>query len=366
MPLNLDVSKYVRTLERRCVVFSRTVTVCLLIASAAAGWEHTPEIHADIMLDYLVFSGDSVYSAQGYLIEESDRFRIRKAAVSLHGRAGEIITYEAEAAMASCAGGTGLSIMEAGVFLEPEGSPVRLGMGQLHAMRGFSMGEECGHSLLLEKPVWSKTLSPACHSLGALAEFELPCGLSGQAGIYNGPSGSLEDDWDAVGWLAWNTPVDGLRLGGFVERTHLEMNPQSEGPEEADRYGIGVDMDNGSLFGRVEYSAMSGVPMMSLPQSCEEIASQVENTGLLIQAGYGFGPVSEFITGVRPYAGYQIWNRWSNAEAGDWDFGWLEAGVQVNLDAGSWLTLGWSEPVQAPEGSPEESSLIVVRLATEI
>jgi len=347
-------------------VFSRMVTVSLLISFAAAGGEYMPQVHADIILDFLSFSGDSVYSAQGYPMEESDRFRIRKAAVSLNGRAGEMITYEAEAAMASCAGGTGLSIMEAGVFLEPEGSPVRLGMGQLHAMRGFSMGEECGQTLLLEKPVWSKTLSPACHSLGALVEFEIFGGLSGQTGIYNGPSGSLEDSWDAVGWLEWASPVDGLSLGGFMERTHLEMDPQSEGPEEADRYGFGADMNNGSLYGRVEYSAMSGVPMMSLPQGCEEIASQVENTGLLIQAGYGFDPGSEIITGVRPYAGYQLWNRWSNAEAGDWDFGWLETGVQVNIDTGSWLTLGWSEPVQSPDGSPEESSLMVVRLATEI
>lgn len=342
----------------------------LLLAASAAFALNAPEIEADLILDYMNFSGDSLYNSQGVYTEEMNRFRIRKVAVCVKGSAGEMVTYEAEAAMASCTGGTTLSVMEAGVFVEPENSPVRVGIGQLHAMRGFSMGEECGHSLMLEKPSWKNTVAPACHSLGGVMEFSFPIGragdISGQLGCFNGTTGSVDEDWDAVGWLQYDTPLQGLSLGGFVEKMHLEMDPQSEGIEEADRFGVGLNMDDGALFGRVEYVAVKGIPMISRPSGCQEICTNMENAGLLVQAGYSFNPGLTWATAIRPYAGYDQWDRWSNADEGDWKYSWMEAGVQVNLEPESWVTLAWRSPAGTPEDQPEDSSLLVLRMGTKI
>jgi hypothetical protein len=222
-------------------------------------------VGADIILEYLNFSGDSTYNAQGIFSEETNRYRLRKVAVLIEGRAGDNVTYFGEAAMASCGGGTNVSIAEAGVFVDPADVPFRIGIGQLHAMRGFSLGEECGQTILLDKPVWHKTVSPSCHSLGAVSEFEIDLNGSGsfssQLGYFNGTSGTSEEDWDFVGWLQYHTPVEGLSVGGFYEKMHLEMNPETEGYEDADRFGAGIEMDNGTVMARVEYTAITGVPM---------------------------------------------------------------------------------------------------------
>ncbi|PIE52025.1 hypothetical protein CSA37_08680 [Candidatus Fermentibacteria bacterium] len=347
------------------------VAVMALAASAAWALEfETPHVGADLILEYLHFSGDSVYNAQGIYMGDENRFRIRKVAVLLEGRAGENISYMAEAAIAACGGGSNLSIMEAGIFIDPAEIPFRIGLGQLHASRGYSLSEECGQMLLLEKPVWRKTVVPSCHSMGALSEFEAGLGsagsISSQIGYYNGSSGTSEEDWDFVGWLQYHTPVEGLSAGGFYEKLHLDMNFENEGLEEGERMGFGLDMDNGTVAARVEYLAMTGVPVASVPAGCTATGEEVENTGLLFQAGYTFDPGVYWATGIRPYAGYQVWDRWSNADDGDWKFSWMEAGVQVNIEPESWVNLGWRGPAGTPEDHPEDSSVLVFRMGTEI
>lgn len=347
--------------------------IALLVLAASAAWAlefETPHVGADIILEYLHFSGDSVYNSQGIFSEETNRFRIRKVAFILDGRVDESISYFCETAVASCGGGSNLSIMEAGLFFDPIDVPFKIGIGQVHAMRGYTLGEECGSTVLMEKPVWKNTVSPACHSLGAVSDFEINMGSSGaisaQVGYFNGTSGTSEEDWDMVNWLQYHTPVEGLSVGGFYEKMHLEMNPQVEGIEDADRYGAGIDMDNGAVAARVEFVSISGIPMATRPAGCDENCEDIENTGLLLQAGYTFTPNVNWTTGIRPYAGYQAWDRWSNAESGDWQYSWMEAGVQVNVNPDSWVTVGWRGPAGTPEGQPEDSSVMVLRLGTEI
>lgn len=342
-----------------------------VLSMAAAGYcldFEGPEIGAEVIMEYIAQSGDSAYTGQGIFLGASDRFNLRKVSVGVAGRAGALVTYDAEAAVASCAGGQNLTIHEAGIYLEPENSFFRLGMGQLHARRGYTAGEECGHTLLLEKPVWQKTLSPQCHSIGGLFEFNTSLGsagdLSGQAGCFNGANGSFEDEWDITGWLRYSLPFAGLSAGGFIERMHLEMDPLSEGIESAARAGFGVNMDNGGVHCRMELISMEGVPMASRPEGCQERAQDVENTGLLIQGGYLLD--SALPVDIRPYAGYQVWDRWSNSVEGDYRFSWVEAGVQVKMDHDSWMTLAWRGPTATPEGSSEDSSVAVLRFGTEI
>lgn len=349
------------------------IAIAILALATSAVWAldfETPHVGADIILEYLHFSGDSVYNSQGIFSEEINRYRIRKVAFLLDGRVGENISYFCETAVASCGGGSNLGIMEAGIFIDPVNVPFKVGIGQLHAMRGYSLGEECGYSVLLEKPVWRKTVSPGCHSLGSVSEFEVnlgtPGALSAQIGYFNGTTGTSEKDWDMVGWLQYHMPLEGLSVGGFYEKMHLEMNPELEGIEEADRFGAGIDMDNGSVAARVEFVSISGIPMATRPMGCEDNCEDIENSGLLVQAGYTFPLDVSWATGVRPYAGYQAWDRWSNADSGDWLYSWMEAGVQVNIEPESWITVGWRGPAETPEGQAEDSSVMAVRLGIEI
>jgi len=347
------------------------IAMLALVASTAWALEFdTPHIGADIILEYLSFDGDSVYNNHGVYVDDANRYRIRKVAVLMDGRAGNNISYFGEVAVASCGGGSNLSVMEVGVFIDPIDSPFKVGIGQLHANRGYSLKEECGYSVLLEKPVWRNTVVPACHSLGAVTEFDIDLGsfgaFSSQIGYYNGTSGTVEEDWDMVGWLEYHSPVEGLSVGGFYEKLHLEMDFESDGLEEADRFGIGIDLDNGEIAGRVEFVSMSGIPIITRPAGCEENSGEVDNTGLLVQAAYTFRTDLSWAIGIRPYAGYQAWDRWSNADSGDWEYSYVEAGVQVNIDPESWITVGWRGPAGTPEGQPENSSVVVVRLGTEI
>ena len=347
------------------------ITILTLVVSAAGALDfETPHVGADIILEYLHFSGDSVYNSQGIFSEETNRYRIRKVAFLLDGRVGENVSYFCETAVASCGGGSNLGVMEAGVFIDPKDVPFKIGVGQLHAMRGFSLGEECGHSVFMEKPVWKNTVSPACHSLGAVSEFEVDLGGSGafstQIGYFNGTSGTVEEDWDMVGWLQYHTPLEGLSVGGFYEKMHIEMNPELEGIEEAERLGAGIDMNNGSVVARVEFVSILGIPMATRVAGCEENCEDIENTGLLVQAGYTFPLAVSWAIGIKPYAGYQAWDRWSNADSGGWQYSWMEAGVQLNIEPESWVTVGWRSPAETPEGQPEDSSVMVVRIGTEI
>lgn len=349
------------------------ITIAILALAVSTAWAleiETPHIGADIILEYLYFDGDSVYNSHGVYSSETNRYRIRKVAILAEGRVGENISYFGEVAVASCGIGSNLSVMEAGIFVDPKDFPFKIGIGQLHAMRGYSLGEECGHTVLLEKPVWRKTVVPACHSLGTITEFDINMGAAGsfssQIGYYNGTSGTVEEDWDMVGWLQYHAPVEGLSIGGFYEKLHLEMNPESEGIEEGDRFGVGIDLDTGSIVARVEYLSISGIPMITRPSGCEISCEDIENTGLLLQAGYTFTPDVSWATGIRPYAGYQAWDRWSNADSGDWQYSWMEAGIQVNIDPESWVTVGWRGPAGTPEDQPEDSSVMVVRMGTEI
>ncbi len=346
------------------------VTLALAATAASAIEFETPEIGADIIMEYLHFSGDSTYSDQGYYTADQNRYRIRKVAIHIEGRAGDYISYFGEAGIASCGGGSNISVKDAGIFVDPLDLPFRIGIGQLHAARGFSMLEECGAMLLLEKPRWAKTLAPSCHALGSITEFEVGLGSAGsfssQLGYFNGSSSTVEADWDFVGWLQYHTPVEGLSLGGFYEKLHIEMDPEVEGYEEAERFGVGVDMSNGALEARAEYISMTGIPIASKIFGIESGCADIENTGLLFQAGYTIDPDLTWVTGVRPYAGYQIWDRWSNADEGDWRFSWLEAGVQVNVETDSWITIGWRGPAGTPDDQPEDSSVLVVRMGTEI
>jgi hypothetical protein len=339
----------------------------LAVSGAASAFElEPPEIGGTVAIDFVSYAEDSTWSPQGVFVEAPNRFLLRKVSVHVAGQAGSIASYEAEAGIASCGGGSTVSVHEAVLLLHPWGDGFRFGIGQLHGTRGFTMGEECTETLLAEKPPWFRTVAPVCHTLGALVESDIPMdeagSLSIQAAYFNGPSGTLEEQYDALFWLRYDLPLEGLAVGGFYEDMKMEMDATQEGPEPADRFGGGIDYSSPTLLARVEYVGLKGIPAVSRLAGIEDNPQDIENTGLMAQAGYRIETDLFWLTAVTPYAGYEAWNRWSNAPSGDYEFSEIHAGVRLDVSDDAGLVVEWNGPASTPDEMPEASSVLTLRL----
>ncbi|MCK4672003.1 MAG: hypothetical protein KAT47_05610, partial [Candidatus Aegiribacteria sp.] len=308
--------------------------LCICVSSMALELE-MPEIGGHILIDYLSMSQDSSYNQSGVFAGASNRFRVRKATIEIKGAAGELIEYEASFGLASCLGsGMTMALMEAGIRVSPLGDErIVLGMGMFHVRRGFELGEDCGQTLTAEKPMFRKVVSPSCHPLGAVLETDLNLGtiggLEAQIAYANGNNGTINEEHDANFAIFYRLPVEGLTIGGFYNDLAMEMNPENEGNEDASRYGLGLDYEADGIAVRAEMIQIEGILPGMRPQGCSDTGENVENMCLLAQAGYSFNTRSEEIPLITPYLSYQSWDRWSNADSGDYEFSWITGGVKT-------------------------------------
>ena len=344
------------------------VVLCFSVSSTALELE-MPEIGGSIMIDYLSMSQDSSYNQSGVFVAASNRFRVRKATIEVSGNAGELIEYEASFGLASCLGsGNTIALMEAGIRVSPlEDERIVLGMGMFHVRRGFELGEDCGKTLTAEKPMFRTVVSPSCHPLGAVLETDLNLGsiggLEAQIVYANGNTGTIDEEHDANFALFYRLPATGLTIGGFYNDLAMEMNPENEGYEDASRYGFGLDYEADRIAVRTEMINVKGVMPGMRPQGCSDTGENVENMCLLAEAGYSFNTGSEAITSITPYLNYQSWDRWSNADSGDYEFSWLTGGVKTCIGSpDSYLTLDYRIPTTTPDGLKKDASVMTVRL----
>ncbi len=342
--------------------------LCFSVSSVALELE-MPEIGGNIMIDYLSISQDSSYNQSGVFVTASNRFRVRKATLEISGAAGELIEYEASFGIASCLGsGMTMALMEAGIRVSPlEDERIVLGLGMFHVRRGFELGEDCGQTLTAEKPMFRKAVSPACHPLGALLETDISLGtiggLEAQIVYANGNNGTINEEHDANFALFYRLPVKGLTIGGFYNDLAMETNPESEGYEDASRYGIGLDYEADGIAVRTEMIQIKGILPGMRPSGCSDTGENVENMCLLAEAGYSFNTGSEAVPSITPYLNYQSWDRWSNADSGDYEFSWITGGVKTCIGSpDSYLTLDYRIPSATPDGLNEDASVLTARL----
>ncbi|NOQ22344.1 MAG: hypothetical protein GQ565_06810 [Candidatus Aegiribacteria sp.] len=341
--------------------------LCFSVSSMALELE-VPEIGGQILLDYLSISRDSSYNGSGKFVAASNRFRVRKATLEISGTAGELIRYEASFGISSCQGsGTIMALKEAGIRVMPFGDDrIILGMGMFHVRRGFELGEDCGNTLTTEKPMFKKVISPVCHPLGALLETDINLGtiggIEGQIAYANGNSGTLNEEHDANFALFYRLPVEGLAIGGFYNDLALEMNPELEGYEDASRYGFGLDYEANGIAVRTEIVHVKGVLPGMRPQGCSVTGENVENICMFAEAGYSFDTGSEAIPSTTPYINYQSWDRWSNADSGDYEFSWITGGVKTCIGSpDTYITLDYRIPAATPDGLNEDASVLTAR-----
>ena len=342
--------------------------LCFSVSSVAFELE-TPEIGGHIMIDFLSMSQDTSYNQSGMFLPASNRFSVRKATIEIKGDAGELIEYEATFGLASCLGsGMTMALMEAGIHVLPlRDERIALGLGMFHVRRGFELGEDCGQTLTAEKPMFRTVISPSCHPLGAVLETDLSLGAIGdieaQIVYANGNNGTLKEEHDANFALFYRLPVAGLTIGGFYTDLVMEMNPEIEGCEDASRYGLGLDYEANGAAVRAEMIHIKGVMPGMRPQGCSDTGENVENNCLLAQGGYSFNTGSESIPSITPYLSYQSWDRWSNADSGDYEFSWLTGGVKTCIGSpDTYITLDYRTPSATPDGSSEDASVLTARL----
>ena len=342
--------------------------LCFSVSSSALELE-IPEISGSILIDYLSMSQDSSYNQSGVFVAASNRFRVRKAVIEVSGDAGELIEYEASFGLASCLGsGMIMTLMEAGIRVSPLGDErIVLGMGMFHVRRGFELGSDCGQTLTAEKPMFRTVVSPSCHPLGAVLETDLSLGaiggLEAQIVYANGNTGSINEEHDANFALFYRLPIEGITIGGFYNDLAMEMNPETEGCEDASRYGFGLDYEAGGIEVRAEMIQVKGVLPGMRPQGCSDTGENVENMCLLAQTGYSFNTGSEEIPLITPYISYQSWDRWSNADSGDFEFSWITGGVKTCIGGpNTYITLDYRVPATTPDGLNEDASVLTARL----
>ena len=344
------------------------VILCFAASSMALELE-VPKIGGSVLIDYLNMSQDSSYNQSGVFLAASNRFSVRKATLEVSGTAGELIKYEASFGVASCLGsGMTMALMEAGIRVSPlEDEKIVLGMGMFHVRRGFELGEDCGKTLTAEKPMFRTVVSPSCHPLGAVLETDLSLGAIGgletQITYANGNNGTLDKEHDANFALFYQLPVAGLTIGGFYNDLTMEINPEIDGCEDASRYGFGIDYEADGIAVRTEMINVKGVMPGMRPQGCSDAGENVENKCLLAQAGYSFSTGSESIPSITPYFNYQSWDRWSNADSGDYEFSWLTGGVKTCIGSpDTYITLDYRMPTTTPEELNEDASVMTARL----
>lgn len=362
------------------IVGSGLIGLLLLSPPAFALDPTPPEVHVAMAMQYENFGKEGPQLATSFG-PGKDRFAVRHAALEISGAFGPRWEYSLEAGTATCAGGTGFMLMEAGAFYRIA-EPLSIGLMKGHILRGFELHDECTDVLTAEKPLWSQTFAP-CHPTGAVGEIDisLPAGmrLEGQLALLNGGAdGTLEDEHSVNIGLLLRAPRKGLSVGGFfnpVKEATGEFDPVTWEPfhEEGYRFGLGLDFAGETLSFRSEYyrgrcfSAGNGMGAMPLDDSISP--GDHEMKAFYIETGYRIPIGRVSIPAVQPYARYQYWDRFSNSEE-NYGVDYLTAGVTVSLaETAGILRFEYETPVDTPgiilgTAVEEEAGRFIVRMQT--
>ncbi len=330
--------------------------ISVLAMSIALTAIDMPEIELDIVLDAHFYSGDTANEGD---FDTTNRYQIRKAAVSLEGVLTDRVEYAMEFGVATCIGsGDQLRIMEAVVMYELL-DDVHVGLKQGHVLKGFAARRECSAQLSMEKPVFMSTLSD-CHPQGAVLNGNFDLGgnmaLEAELSLMNGPNGTLDGEHDYNLGMIFKTPVQGLDLAGYynlTERQYYDEDYQQYS-EDGFRAGGGIEYRNHNVWSTFEYYVGEG-----FERDDQKIAAWYAQLGYDAQVGI------ERLRSIQPFVRYESWDRDIDADE-EQLYTYLEAGINVHVSDNTMLRGAFRTNTDTPNGVEEDPDSFIIRLQTGI
>ena len=339
---------------RRVVFLITLIYCCFALVHAQPA---LPQVHAGIMLDFNSFSGNDANTGD---YNTSNRFQIRKAALTINGRIGEYISYGIEGGVATCVGsGTGLKLMESEIDYHLNEN-ITLSVKQGHVLRGFSGITECSVRVPMERPIFYTAMS-TCHPTGFVANFQydLPyeADIEVETAFMNGGgNNTLDGEKDYNFGTIINTPISGLAVTGVYNMVSKEYYLDNS-MKSKDGYrtigGVKYDFANVNITG--EYYTGKGF----------DTKDREYNAYYLLGSYKIETKITERINYIQPFVRYSYWDKAAELDT-EQEFGYLDAGLIISLDAYTKLKFNYKKNITTPNGINEEPSSFVARLQVNI
>lgn len=346
----------------RKTTLSLTLTVLALPLLSWGNVITPPEVHGYVALDGKWYFGEDDPD-QGFQVPDN-QIVLRQASVEVIGNLGAYFHYNAEVGALTCPGGyTGpqARLLEAGVFFTPFNS-LTIGLSKGHFLKGFELRDECLNVLTLEKPRFAPTFA-TCHPIGLVIgldhNFTENTGLEVELAFLNGPSGTIDEEYDANIGLIFRTPLPGLSVGGYFNpiKTDFELDGSAE---TGQRYGFGASYNYWGILAQGEYYFLEG----AYSNYAEVTSEELKMRAFYVQGGYRIDlPMWEYAF-VFPLVMYQHWDQGQNVD-GDQVYSYATVGATLGFqpyeDYRAEVKLGYELPVSEPEGTYEQEKRFVAR-----
>ncbi|MBI9032215.1 hypothetical protein JEZ13_09480 [bacterium] len=314
-----------------------------------------PQVHAGIMLDLNTYRGEGANIGS---YNTSNRFQVRKAAITVNGRVGENVDYAIETGICSCVGGgTGLQLLEAEIDYHLNEN-ISLGIKQGHVLRGFAGTTECLARIPMERPVFSLSMTN-CHPTGFVANFQynLPynADIEFETAFMNGDT-SLDGEKDYNFGTIINTPISGLAVTGVYNLVEKKYYLDG-GMKSKDGYraigGLKYDFHDFNIT--AEYYTGKGFQTKDTENDAYYILGSYRiNTNFFNRIEY-----------LQPYARYSFWDKAAESNAGK-EYDYLDLGLVISLDAHTKLKFNYTDPMSIPSDKLDEPATFTARIQVSI
>lgn len=313
-----------------------------------------PKIHTSIVLDGKFYGKGESNTG---LYDSSNRFQVRKAALTFSGKIEKYLSYDIEYGISTCVGnGVEFKLMDASIAYELfENTELRIQQG--HVLRGFAGSTECSERLTAEKPGFYKTFA-TCHPTGFVfntvqqimpdAEIEI------ELGALNGIGGTLDGEYDYNAGMIFYTPLQGFDVTANYNFTqHKYINDAYEQfSSEGFRAIFGARYQNYNIDATAEYFVGKGFGGND---------PDLHKEAYYAQLGYALNIESERLKYIKPYAKYEHINAHANNPT-DTTFKYLEAGLIFSLNSYTKLRISHNQELERPEGIEQKASEFLARL----
>ena len=334
----------------------KLVTMLLVLISVAAFATDSmmPTIHSTIMLDANFYNGEN--SNDG-TYDNSNRFQVRKAAISVEGLVGERMNYALELGLSTCVGsGNQLKLMEAELKYELI-EDLLIGIQQGHILSGFTGTTECSARLTLEKPAFIPSFGN-CHPLGFIItkyhELGLNMDIEAELAIVNGSGGTLEGENEYNFGLILGTPFSGLSLSGAYN--HSKRSYYNQSYESYSRAGFrmisGFEYISRGLWLTGEYYYGEGFTR-----------DDQEMEAWYLQAGYEIPTSIKGLNTIQPYLKYEFWDR-DKGSSNSEEQVLVEVGMNFKLSPYTMIRTAYRQIDIDSVSTPAKPSALIVRLQT--
>ena len=330
----------------------RLLLIILLVQAIVLTAIEKPKMHSSIMLDAKFYSGSDSNSG---LYDTTNRYQIRKAALEFEGKITDYLEYGIEFGVSTCSGGgVDLKLMEAALDYEI-GNGFKAGLRQGHVFRGFAGSTECSDRLTLEKPIFYKTFA-TCHPTGFVLSYdsELPenSAIEIEAGLMNGPNGTLDGEHDYNFGTIISSPVEGLSLTMNYNHTanNYYNNDGTQFSDDGYRAIAGLKYDCYNFLATGEYYTGKGFSL-----------SDQEMNAAYFQAGYVIQTDMERLNAVTPYFQYEYWDKNSDSDE-ESEYSYISGGLLFNLDSHTKLRFDYCTETDKPESATQIPDSFNIRL----